>query len=287
MCQTRETINRTFLYIIWGGAGFGSELNQLLLAFAYSVASKRHFLIDSREWNYGNFNDYFNLQTNLPYSLSNYTFITEISRKNDQIEHLKTTRTGSQVGTFWQATRHLQSIEIKRRVAHYLWQHMTEETSLFIQNHIISNISNYIGVHIRRGDKLAKEARLIPLQNYIKIIEQRKLIKNKSEHIFVSSDDPLVIEELRHLKPMWNFVSIYKISYNTTRQRGHFQSQFNRLSSREKSFETRLLMSELQMLINSRYVLCSMSSNVCRLIQILRHRHPSTVISLDKSWYGS
>ncbi|CAF2865470.1 unnamed protein product [Rotaria sp. Silwood2] len=287
MCQARETINRTFLYIIWGRVGFCSELNQLLLAFAYSVASKRHFLIDSRQWNYGNFNDYFNIQTNLSYSLSNYTFLTENNRKNDQIEHLKTTRTGSQVRTFWLATQHVQYIEMKRRVAHYLWQRMTEETSLFIQNYRISNISNYIGVHIRRGDKLDKEARPIPLQNYIKIIEQKKLLKNESQQIFVSSDDSLVIEELRYLKPIWNFVSIYNIDYNTTRRHGHFQTQFNRLSSREKLFETRLLMCELQMLINSQYVLCSMLSNVCRLIQILRHQHPSTVISLDTSWFGT
>ncbi|CAF1538317.1 unnamed protein product [Rotaria sp. Silwood1] len=287
MCQTRENINRTFLYIIWGGAGFCSELNQLLLAFAYSVASKRHFLIDSRQWNYGNFNDYFNFEANIFYSLSHYTFLSEINLKNDQIEHLKTTRTGSQVKTFWVATRHVQSIEIKRRVAHYLWQRMTKETKLFIQKYRISNISNYIGIHIRRGDKLVKEARVISLQKYIEIIERRILVKNISQHIFVSSDDHLVIDELCHLKPTWNFVSIYNNHYNNTQRHGHFQSQFNRLSSSEKLFETRLLMCELQMLIDSQYVLCSMSSNVCRFIQILRHQHPSTVISLDRSWFGT
>jgi hypothetical protein len=33
-------------------------------------------------------------------------------------------------------------------------------------------------------------------------------------------------------------------------------------------------------------IVCGMSSNVCRLVQILRHQDPSTAISLDEEWYG-
>jgi hypothetical protein len=287
ICQARVSLNRTFLYIIWGQAGFGSELNQLLLAFAYSVASRRHFLIDSQQWNYGNFTNYFRLQTNISYSNTNYTFLVETNLKNDQIDHLKTTRTGSQVKKFWLATQHLQTIEAKRRVAHYLWQTMTEETLLFIQQYGISNISNYIGIHVRRGDKIKTESREIPLHNYINLIDQKILIKNESRSIVVASDDPSVIEELRQLKPRWNFVGVYNNNHNSTTRHGHFQAQFNRLSWKERVFETRLLICELQMLINAQYVLCPMSSNVCRLIQILRHQHPSTVISMDRPWYGT
>jgi hypothetical protein len=68
---------------------------------------------------------------------------------------------------------------------------------------------------------------------------------------------------------------------------GHFQGRFNRLSRNETLFETRLFICELQMLVDAQYVLCAMSSNVCRLVQILRYQHPSTAISLDRPWYGT
>ena len=278
--------NGTFLYIIWGGAGFGSELNQLLLAFAYSVASRRQFLIDSRLWNYGNLSDYFQLS---PISFNrsmNYTFLVEDSRKNDQIQYLKTTRIGLQVQRFWRITRHLQNIDSKRRVTHYFWQTMSNETRLFVETCRLGNLSNYIGVHVRRGDKLASEARAISLLNYIDRIE--KIVeKNQSQTIFVASDDPSTIDGFRKLKPQWIFQSTSHTYRNRTSGNGHRQGDFNRLDREGKRFQTHLLICQLQMLIEANYVLCTMSSNICRLVQILRHQSPSTVISLDRPWYGT
>lgn len=286
-CQIPTTVNRTFLFIIWGGAGFCSELNQLLLAFAYSVATKRRFIIDNRAWNYGSFADYFNLPSTKYYFQPNRTFLVENNRRNDRITHLKTTRVGTQVSQFWLATRHLQSIPIKRRVAHYLWKSMTYETLEFIKSCRIQNLSNYIGIHIRKGDKLHKEARGLSFIKYTKAIE-RILRRNATiQKIFVASDDHTAVEKLRQLEPKWDFISIYDNNNQKSNKTGHFQSQFNRLSNKQKLFQTRLFICELQMLIDSKYVLCSMSSNVCRLIQILRYQHPSTVISLDRSWYGT
>jgi hypothetical protein len=285
-CQLSSITNRTFLYITWDGAGFGSELNQLLLAFAYSVATKRQFLINDRRWNYGHFIDYFNSPSSSNYSKFNYTFITENNRENDQMDHLKTTRFGAQLHQFWNATRQVQSMTIKRQVAHYLWKSMSKETFKFIQKYRIRNLSNYIGIHIRKGDKLRREAREIPLEKYITTIEGILKANKTIKHIFVASDDYTVIEKLRQLKPKWNFLSLYDNNSQRTKTIGHFQGHFNRLSKKQKLYETRLLMCELQILMDSKYVVCGMSSNICRLVQILRHQHPSTAISLDRSWYG-
>jgi hypothetical protein len=164
---------------------------------------------------------------------------------------------------------------------------MSKETLQFIQTYRITNLSNYIGIHVRKGDKIEHEARAISLDKYIKSIE-RILLRNKQiRHILVASDDHNVIEELRQLKPAWHFLRVLEKSHRRTNATGHFQLHFDRLSKKEKLFETRLLICELQMLIDSDYVLCGMSSNVCRLIQILRHQHPSTLISLDRSWRGT
>lgn len=278
--------NGTFLYIIWGEAGFGSELNQLLLAFAYSVASKRQFLIDSRLWNYGNLSDYFRLAPIGFTSSTNYTFLVEDNRENERIQHLRTTRTGIQVSRFWRATGHVQNIESKRRVAHYFWATMSNETQSFVQQCRPGNLSNYIGVHVRRGDKLVNEAGSIPLVNYINRIE--KIVQqNQNQNIFVASDDPSTTDDFRKLKPQWTFISVSSTDQKRTGSDGHRQREFNRLDRGRKRFQTHLLICQLQMLIDANYVFCTMSSNICRLIQILRHQPPSTMISLDRSWYAT
>jgi hypothetical protein len=129
------------LHIIWGGVGFGSELNQILLALAYSVSTKRKFLIDDRQWNYGNFNDYFHLPSTNYYPQLNRTFLVENNSQNDLIEHLQTTRVGTQVVKFWRATQQIQTIEIKRRVAHYLWKSISNETFKFIETLLALSLS--------------------------------------------------------------------------------------------------------------------------------------------------
>ena len=282
-----QTSNRTFLFIVWGGAGFCSELNQILLAFAYSVSTKRRFLIDSRSWNYGQFADYFHLPSSTNSSRLNFTFLVRNNHQNQLIDHLKTTRVGTQIRQFWYATQHVQTIAIKRRVAHYLWRSLTEETLNFIAAHRIGNLSNYIGIHVRKGDKLQGEARTIPLKRYITTIERLLTVNQTNVEIFVASDDYTVVDQFRQLKPTWNFLSLHDQNNERTKFTGHIQGHFNRRTRTEIRLQTRLFICELDMLVNARYVLCSMSSNVCRLIQILRSQHPSTVTSMDRSWYGT
>ena len=93
---------------------------------------------------------------------------------------------------------------------------MTNETLKFNETYRIQNLSNYIGIHIRKGDKLKVEARDIPSNKYVTVIE--------------------------------------------------------------RILETYLFICELQMLVDSHYVLCVMSSNVCRLVQILRYQYLSPAI---------
>ena len=278
--------NGTLLYIMWHKAGFGSELNQLSLAFAYSIESKRQFFIDTRRWNYGNFSEYFHLGTDgFDHSL-NYTMLVGDNRRNRLVEHLKTTRTGPQIVSFRAATREVQTLDLKRRVAHFLWQRMTAETSSFVEKCRLRNLSNYMAVHVRRGDKIAREAREVSVRKYIDRMEA-VLAENESPTVFVASDDPLAIDEFRRLKPRWTFTAIQHPRQNKARSRGHLQARFDLLPPEEKQLQTRLLICELQMLVDARYVFCTMSSNVCRLVQILRHQHPATAISLDVAWFGT
>ncbi|UJR11159.1 hypothetical protein I4U23_015340 [Adineta vaga] len=276
--------NRTFLYIKWGHGGFCSELNQLLLAFAYSVSTQRHFLIDSYAWNYGNFSDYFYLPSTNDYFQINRTHLVQSNEQNELVNHLKTTGVGMQLNLFWIASLEVQSIEKLRYVAHYLWKSISKETSEFIHRYKLNILSDYIGIHVRRGDKLIEEAREIPLSRYITSIESVLYNDTSIQSIFVASDDQSVVENLSQLKPAWKFMNIKRNKSQRISRFGHFQQNFNQQTQKEKLFETRLFLCELQMFIEAKYVICGMSSNVCRFIQILRHQHSSTVISLDKLW---
>ena len=277
-----STTNRTFLYVCMGVVGFGSEINNLLLGLAYSLASRREFLVDCRSWTYGRFGDFFSLREGSDRSLP-YVNLTTNERVNEQTKYLKVVRKTHPLSSFRRATGKIHTIEAKRRAARYLWQRMTAETSAFVKQCRIRNLSNYTAVHVRRGDKLIKEAREVPLLQYIQKIE-RTLPGKEFRQVFVASDDSAVPEEFSQLRPTWAFFGInHTISY-ASNYTGHAQSTFNRLPLDERMNQTRLLICEIQMLVDADYVFCTMSSNICRLVQILRHQSPSTAISLDVPW---
>ena len=276
--------HRKFLYICGGGGGFGSEINQLLLGFAYSVASGRQFLIDTAQWNYGQFRDFSSFPESFNRSLPYQTMVIN-DDINKPIKYLKSDHVGPQLYVFQEATRQVHTIEAKRPVAHYFWRLITAETSAFIEQCRIKNLSNYIAIHVRRGDKSLTEAHNIPLTDYIQKIQQT-IPGNRMRPVFVASDDPAVLVEFPQLKPMWTFVSINNTNSYASNFTGHVQWRFNNLPAAEKRFQTRLFLCQLQMLVDADYVFCTMSSNICRLVQILRHQDPSTVISLDVAWFA-
>ena len=276
--------HRKFLYICGGGGGFGSEINQLLLGFAYSVVSGRQFLIDTEQWNYGQFRDFFTFPEGFNRSLPYQTMVLNDS-VNQPIQYLKSNHVGRQLVVFQEATRHVHAIKAKRPVAHYFWRLLTNETAAFMERCRVKNLSDYIGVHVRRGDKSISEAKNVPVMNYIQKIEETFPAK-KGHTVFVTSDDSSVLDEFPRLRPTWMFASIIKNNSYTLNYTGHVQFRFNNLPAKEKLHQTRALLCEIQMLINAEYVFCTMSSNICRLVQILRHQDPSTVFSLDREWFA-
>jgi hypothetical protein len=274
--------HRKFLYVCRGNGGLGNELNQLILAFTYSVASRRQFLIDCKSWPYGVFHDVFNYQKGSRSSLP-YKYLVANDSVNQQIKYVKVAHLNEPFSSFRQATKSVQTIEAKRPVAQYFWRSMTRNTSASVEKCLIKNLSHYIGVHVRRGDKLRTEAREVPLKKYIKKIEET-ILGEKLRPVFVASDDPSVLSKLRRLRAAWTFVSINNTNSYTLKSSGHYQSRFQSLPMEQRIHQTHLLLCEIQMLVDADYVFCTMSSNICRLVQTLRHQRPSTAISLDKEW---
>ncbi len=87
---------------------------------------------------------------------------------------------------------------------------------------------------------------------------------------------------LKQLRPDLHFLSFKKTDIDSIE--GHLQTRFNKLSLQLKQFATYKLMAELEVLTQAKYVVCTFSSNVCRLVQVLRNAHIDTVLSLDEKW---
>src|SRR5690349_12426339 len=128
-------MDRSLLSELSNDTGFASEINNLLNAFIYTVATHRHLFIDAKEWNYDEFDTYFDMDIGQFASLLPNSSISKLrkfvySKESTVFEHrLRTSRdlTGSvtllntveQVRNKQNLTR-LGTIEIKRHVPHYL-----------------------------------------------------------------------------------------------------------------------------------------------------------------------
>jgi hypothetical protein len=193
-CQ--HIYNQTLLFRLHWALGLTSEFNNLIRAFIYAINTRRRFLIDDQYWNYGSFSSFFNISKGhfspwLPsssYCLQR-KFVHFINYKSNQKyipEHLTTGRNTN--GGFSSINLIMKSLEennqtlkIKRIVADYFWKTLNNEIRNSIDqyaNKIQLNSITY-AIHIRRGDKLIKEAKLISTEKYINGIEY---FMNKYSH---------------------------------------------------------------------------------------------------------
>jgi hypothetical protein len=131
----------------------------------------------------------------------------------------------------------------------------------------------YVSLHIRRGDKLINEAKIVSVDAFIKTIEQRKW---NLKPIFISSDDYSVILELQEKRPQWEIVTFTKEN-----RIGHQQSVFNKRSKEEIFRETKDFLNEINIHIEASFFVGSITSNVTKLISMIRNDRKTT-FSVDK-----
>ena len=196
-CQYIE--DRSLLFQFSFSAGFASEMNNLFNAFVYAVATNRRLLIDGKEWNYGQFDDYFHLDKGhfspvLPSSSycksRQFVYLKESTVWE---AHLRTSRDPR--GTFdplnavflnlekareKENLTRLGTVEVKRHVAHYFWKTISSRTKQMIKQ-LKKNASLpreiTFAIHIRQGDKI-REARPVRLPSYIDAIDKLVSIHN-------------------------------------------------------------------------------------------------------------
>lgn len=138
-----------------------------------------------------------------------------------------------------------------------------------------------VGIQIRRTDK-GKEAALYPVEEYMKPVEEwfRRYEMThtlQTRRVFVASDDPKVLEECKTKYPDITFIGDQNVAISAA------------LSSRYTESSLRGIIQDVHMLSISDFLVCTFTSNVCRIAYELMQQHhvdaSDRFISLDKQWH--
>ncbi|CAL8116612.1 unnamed protein product [Orchesella dallaii] len=138
-----------------------------------------------------------------------------------------------------------------------------------------------IGLHVRRTDKLIKEAASYPLKAYLSHVTRYLRAREKNEgkpisgHIFLASDEPKVIEEARNLEKKtnkWKLQANETIARDATNVRHRFKSGIL------------AILIDVMLLADCEFVVCTFTSNVCRLVAELKEVEEAVgeeIVSVD------
>lgn len=133
-----------------------------------------------------------------------------------------------------------------------------------------------VGLHIRRGAKVRIEAKRFEIADYMFFVEQWYLVyeathKAGTRKVYVATDDKTVLPELKSKYPGYTFITNNKNvdTYN------------------EVGLES--IVTDVHFLSRSDFVVCTSSSNVCRLVQeamaALNVDAPMRIQSLDDPYH--
>ena len=136
---------------------------------------------------------------------------------------------------------------------------------------------NYIGVHIRKGDKITSEEMIdIHIDNYIYTLSMHS---NISTNVYIATDDASIINDLKPKLACLGFDLYYNI-FNQSQ--GFNEASYNRASRQVKREETLNVLLDMEVLIHAKFFIGTYTSNLSRVVPFflgLDH-----CVSLDNDW---
>lgn len=137
--------------------------------------------------------------------------------------------------------------------------------------------NHYIGVHIRRGDKItSKEMQEIHLDKYVNTIINYKSV---SSNIYIATDDTSIIGDIKAKLSSQGF-NVYYNNYNQSQ--GFVEADFNHSSKQAKQEETLNVLLDMEVLIQSSFFIGTYTSNLSRVVPFFIGLNKC--ISLDNDW---
>ncbi|XP_053381682.1 alpha-(1,6)-fucosyltransferase-like [Mercenaria mercenaria] len=246
--------------------GFGSNVHQLTFCLIVAYATQRTLILESKDWRYA--------------KEGWETMFLPLSRNCISTMNNSVTRT-----TNLSNIAHIEVIELPKM------QSLTYRPTylpLAIPEDLADNLTRihrnpsvwWIGqIHVRRTDKKI-EADYHRLEEYMdhadKWYNMHLKILSQSRYVYLTTDDPDVLKEAENKYP--NYTFIYDVNACTT-------AKFTRYT--ESSLQEILF--DVHMLSMCDFVICTMSSNVCRLVyELMQSRDgdaSNRLISLDTDYF--
>lgn len=140
-----------------------------------------------------------------------------------------------------------------------------------------------VGIHVRRTDKLIREAKYHDLEQYMEQVKQyydrlaRKQGAEVTRRVYLASDDPTVLDEARKKYPDYEILGDERVVQAASVRKRYTDDGLDGI------------MSDTYILSKCDLVVCTFSSNICRLIyemQVARDPMRSQPVkSIDKRYY--
>eukprot|EP01133_Synstelium_polycarpum_P017731 gene17731-21141_t len=280
--------------------GFGSELTMFYLSALIARYTGRTMLVNGTDWNYGDYDRIFESE-----GLGSCPNV-KIDRRYDEKEFVLPSQTDKhvervrgkwegQISWFQSVNRSALPFSVYRDTVQHLYRpsmEVADRIDRYLQEiPQVRDGQDYYAIHVRRGDKVFIEAKTHTVAEYltlleatIKKVERRNVTKDTDGiNLFVASDDiDAVYPEVVKLRPKWH---VFRTSEFVSRS-GHFQLNFNGRTMDQRFTETAFLMAELEIMKYANIIICTLSSNICTLVQLLRTQPVNTLDSLDSEFYG-
>ena len=155
---------------------------------------------------------------------------------------------------------------------------LNKETKRYIEKkkEIIKLPKDYIGVHIRRGDKItSEEMKEIHFDKYINAIIEKKDVSN----VYIATDD---VSTINNLKPKLNALG-FNVFYNSSSQsQGFDETTYNQSSKEAKQEEMINVLLDMEMLTHSKFFIGTYTSNLSRVVPFFLGLDRCK--SLDNDW---
>lgn len=276
-------MQKRLVYNLGSEAGFFSEYNNMILVILYCLKHNINFVLYSKKANFGidkGWQDYF-----MPfceetedirhskYNIRQSCMVPELSLlKRMKVDWFKfQTKTTYLTYELWDKfhSRNFENehFNLKQQTANSKQQttreaskiiidktwHYNERVAKEVNNKIISLKlpQNYIGIHIRGGDKHT-EADMFQINQYMDTAKTKSDCKN----IFISTDDFRIYEKL---KTEYRDYKIYTLCKPTSQ--GYFHSEFES-DIKNKYEDMILLFASMDVLANSDIFVGTYSSNI-------------------------
>ncbi len=292
--RLNNSFQKTLVFRVGIQAGLFSEINHMFLAILYCLKHNIKFVLSSANSNFSyekGWVDYFlpfceesDSKLHLKYNARSYQvkptipniIKTKLVRKllgvdfltQDVWNFIRDAKFHSETFNFPELDISGNLVSALQIVVNHIWNFQP-----IIQREIDNRINtlnlpaNYIGVHLRSGDKVS-EAKISSANTYINYIKNVTELKE----LFVLTDDYKNIKDIKQSSPEYN-----TYTFCEENEQGFSEGAYNKLNKEDKKKITLKLLIDTEVLYKSTIFVGTFSSNVGLFIGMRRNAN---------LWYG-